>query len=1020
MTSNAHRSPGLPAGVFVRATAHPDFVPTSQQQVVVDHDRGRLRVLAGPGTGKTATLVHAVASRIQRGIDPAQMLVLSYSRRAATDLTNRLYPILTVPIGEPLVRTIHGFCYALVRQEDMRAGRGQPRLTACGESGQIVADLLAGHLAAGGGPWPEYLHPALPSRTFAERVRNAILRCAERGIGPDRLAELAAAHRRGPWRALAATMQDYQQVMDLRTASTGGGLAYDQAELTLAALSLLRDPQVFQRVRTRIRRIFVDEYQDVDPAQAALIDQLAFGADELVVFGDPDQSVYAFRGSNPRQLAQLADAQTLLLTDNLRSAPQVVHAINTIARKLPGENAHRGIHAAGLGPGRAVVQLAPSSARQAALIADVLRRAHTADRLPWSELAVITGSPRSLLPSLRRAFLRAGIPLAERAGLEITEVPLARAILAALAYPGAGLTEVAAETLLTSEVGGLSSLALQRLRLALPTGAGQLVELLAGSCPLPGGLPAATARAVGRCQHLLERASELAAVPADSALWQLWSELALADGLAERSRSGGPDGRRADAALDAILALSDLAADLVTANPGSTADALLAAVDQATGDRRGYARADAVMVLSAHAAKGLEWELVVVAGVQEGHWPSTPPADGLLHTEQLLDAHADLVSAPGCSPAHIADQRRLFYVACSRARSQLVITAVDGGEDLAASRFVTELIAELPSVQPADQTNRSLDDLVAQLRGALVDADTDAADTAAATVQLARLARARVRGAAPEQWYGIRELSSTAAPMGDGPVTISPSAVEAVTNCPLRGALRRQLPAAAPSEAQFLGQVLHAAADALARGTDPAQVQAQVDQSVQMGHEPPWQRARQQRLLAHMIDQVRQRSAAAAAAGRELIGTEVKVSADLPAGPNGGPPVRIRGRIDRLERGADGGGIVTDLKTGQTVPPVAQAQANPQLAVYQYVIARGAVAGIDQPGGGELWLVRGTATRGQDPLNAEQLADTEAMIYSAARALASAEVLAVENDQCARCEVRTCCPLQPEGQQVCP
>ena len=92
---------------------------------------------------------------------------------------------------------------------------------------------------------------------------------------------------------------------DLRQGSSGLGAALDQAELTRAALGLLSDDQVLAAEQKRVRRIFVDEYQDVDPSQARLIELLASGADELVVFGDPDQSIYAFRGSDPGALRDI-------------------------------------------------------------------------------------------------------------------------------------------------------------------------------------------------------------------------------------------------------------------------------------------------------------------------------------------------------------------------------------------------------------------------------------------------------------------------------------------------------------------------------------------------------------------------------------------------------------------------------------------------------------------------------------------------------------------------------------------
>ncbi len=124
---------------------------------------------------------------------------------------------------------------------------------------------------------------------------------------------------------------EYQDVADLRQGSSGFGAALDQAELTLAALALLADDTVLAAEQSRIRRIFVDEYQDVDPAQARLVQRLASGADEFVVFGDPDQSIYAFRGADPGALRDVEVQATVSLTGSRRLAPDVLTATRRVA-----------------------------------------------------------------------------------------------------------------------------------------------------------------------------------------------------------------------------------------------------------------------------------------------------------------------------------------------------------------------------------------------------------------------------------------------------------------------------------------------------------------------------------------------------------------------------------------------------------------------------------------------------------------------------------------------------------------
>src|SRR6478752_1854234 len=321
--------------------------PTAEQLRVISHGAGRLRVLAGPGTGKSFTLVEAVAERIRRGVPAEQILVLTFSRRAAAELTARITTRLGITTREPLVRTLHGYAYSLLRAQAVRAGEPSPRLLAAGESDQMVRELLEGQRESGRGGWPDTVSGALGSPAFAAELRELMLRTAERGISPRLLADLGRRRRRPEWQAAAHFAREYQDVSDLRQGTSGLGAALDQAELTRAALGLLSDDGVLAAEQSRVRRIFVDEYQDVDPAQARLVELLASGADEFVVFGDPDQSIYAFRGSEPGALRDIDVDLTVCLTTSRRLSPAVLLATRRIAERLPGGSPHRALTAAG-------------------------------------------------------------------------------------------------------------------------------------------------------------------------------------------------------------------------------------------------------------------------------------------------------------------------------------------------------------------------------------------------------------------------------------------------------------------------------------------------------------------------------------------------------------------------------------------------------------------------------------------------------------------------------------------------
>lgn len=979
--------------------------PTAEQRAVIEFAGQRLKVLAGPGTGKSSTLVEAVAQRItKRGIAPESVLVLTFSRRAAAELTARITRRLGITTREPIVRTLHGYAFSLLRAEAVRSGEPSPRLLGAGESDQMVRELLAGQRDSGRGGWPAAVSAALDSPAFAAELRDLMLRTAERGITPRKLADLGRRRQRPEWQAAADFAREYQDVSDLRQGSSGLGAALDQAELTRAALGLLSDDQLLAAEQSRVRRIFVDEYQDVDPSQARLIELLASGAEELVVFGDPDQSIYAFRGSDPAALRDIAVDSTVSLTLSRRLAPQVLAATRRVADRLPGALPHRALVAGPLdaaeGPkrtvehldgatpipcaGEVVIRTLPTAAREAAFIADELRRAHLRAGVPWAQMAVLVRSPVSSLPALRRAFAAAGVPLTVSGqDSPLTADPVVGMLLTVLRCGQLPtlLTGQVALDLLSSPVIGMDSEALRRLRRrvrAAHPDAGATPDLLAAvlaGAPLPPELPIELARPAHRVRAMLDAARSGAADPAaESSLWQVWQHAGLQDTLVTSSLRGGRAGQRADSTLDSVVALFSMAAELADRMPRAGVAAFLDLVDGQTipGDpTAGSARsADAVAVLSAHAAKGLEWDVVCLAGVNEGCWPVLRARPSLLGTEEVLDAAAGLPAAVLDGSTGMQEERRLFYVAATRARLRLIATAV-ADQDTVPSRFLHELSGsddELPADWPIEQDGSSrrglhLTALVAELRRAVTDPTVLPRTAAQAATQLARLAAAGVVGAHPQDWYGLADRSTTAPAVPDGvPVTISPSAVENLTRCALRGVLERRGASGSTSQQQIEGIVVHALVDGLAKGVARSDLVTEMERFLaQQAQLPPWLLARTRRAIEAMLTAA-QTWIADLGPDRSLAGSEVRLSVAVPAdsgqtadrGPDGDVlprevrprEVRLEGRADRLDRDPDGSLVVVDFKTGATVPSKASVAENAQLAVYQLAIELGAADGL--------------------------------------------------------------------------
>ena len=1044
-----------PAYRLVRPPLPSSAVPRldEAQQRVVDHPGGPLLVLAGPGTGKTATIVATVADRIERrGLDPERILVLTFSRKAAAELRERITARLRRTTREPLAMTFHSYAYALVRREFTLAGDEPPRLLSAPEQLLEVRRMLRGEATDGGAGWPERLRPALATRGFAEELRDLLLRAAERGLDGWQLRQLGQRRGRDDWVAASGFLDRYAARFDLAPVP-----AYDYAEIVRIAAALLGREEIRRRERSAYDVVLVDEYQDSDPAQESLLLALAGDGRELIAVGDPDQSIYAFRGADVRALTQFperfrtADGQpapVVALHTCRRSGPVLLAASRRLARRLPaapGSQAHRLlVPVPDAPPGEVRIVVADSSTQEAALVADTLRRAHLADGVPWSSMAVLVRSATRQVPMLRRALTAASVPVTVAGDeLPLPDEPGTRPLLMLLrcALRPSELDEQTATELLSGPLGGTDALGLRRLRRAL-----SLLSTAVGDpdrSPLADALlhprdlitvPDSVAAPARRVAGLLAAATAeiKAGGSAEDVLWAIWDASGLAQQWQRLSAAGGPPGAAADRDLDAVLALFDRAAHFADTMPpgapGLFADSLTG--QEIAGDTLAEraVREDCVRILTAHRSKGLEWDVVIVAGVQEDTWPDQRLRGSLLGVDELTENSAEGqaadVDAAMLSAKLLAEERRLFYVAATRARRLLVVTAA-GGEDTEErpSRFLSELAGDdIPIERVADSAHRwlSLPALVADLRRAAADTGKPRAVRQAAAVQLARLAAAGVRAAHPSQWYALTELSDPGPVVADGQaVRLSPSQVESFTRCGLRWLLEAAVGAGRSDVLRHLGTVIHAAAVLAAEG---ATQQAVADRIDEIWHHldfgSAWYSAKQRALAERMVRRFLDWHAANP---RKLVAYEQELKVRV-------GQVEITGRVDRLESDDEGRAVVIDLKTGGTAPREDELDRHPQLGVYQLAVLLGAFEqlGLTEPGGAELVQVgkaagvtarakvqrQGALAEDPEPGWAQDLVDT------VASGMAGPVFHATVNPGCRTCPVASCCPVHPEGEQV--
>ena len=1033
------------------------------QAAVVDRVAGGARALlalGAPGTGKTTVALESVVAAVEGGVDPERILVLAASRRAAADLRDRLAARLRRTSGRGLVQTPAAAAFAILRARSGLLGEPAPTLVSGAEQDLLLSDLLAGHAEGEGVPldWPPQVPTdALGVRAFRDELRDLFMRAAERGLTPVDLDALGTRHGRPQWSAAARLYEEYLDVLQLRSGTPDLGVRYDPAVVVdEAAQALLAwDDEVPRAPRPRWDLVVVDDHQESTSATARLLRVLADDGARLLLLADPDLAVQTFRGASPALVGRASavghgegelGAEVLTLGSVWRHGDAVREVVARITERVGtvGAVRHRRAEVAG-GSGTVRAAVLPSAAQEAAYVARALRSAHLEHGVDWADMAVIARSGTQVT-ALRRALAGATVPVSVLGSdVPLREEPAVRPLLVAMAVAVGVLPLDAgvAATLACSPLGGLDAVALRRVRRALRAeelagGGGRssdalLVEALGGR-DRAVTLASTVARPVHRLADVLASGREAAQEPgadAQRVLWALWSAAGLAEPWRRSALAGGAAGERADRDLDAVLALFRAAETFVDRMPRATPGAFvdwLQGQDLPSDSIAARARRADVQVLTPAGAAGREWQVVVVAGVQEGTWPDLRLRDSILGAQALVDVVAGREASSGdageraslARAAVLSDELRSFAMACSRARSRLLVTAV-ADADSQPSPFL-DLVHEVDD--EVDDSRRvsvgsplDLRGLVARLRATLETAARDGSEPDPdAVVTLARLAAAGVDGADPGDWHGLEEPSTDVALWApDERVPVSPSRIETAQRCTLRWALEAAGGTAADSGHQTLGTLVHAIAQEHPRGTYDELLAALDERWAELGLGGGWP-ARATRAKAEAM--VRRLAGYLAGAGEALL---VEGGFELVT-----DRAHVRGTADRIESAGGDQVWVVDLKTGSSPPSKAKALENPQLAAYQLAVDEGAFEELpDGTRSAEARLVflgtgAGATLRTQPGLEPEVDGPgwARTLVDAVAESMAASTFVATSNDLCDRCPVRRSCPVRGEGAQV--
>ena len=1043
-------------------------------------------VIGAPGSGKTTTLVELVAERVLgRGYSPSEVLVLVPTRTGATTLRDTLALRLAVPSNGPLARTANSVAFQIVRDAHVAAGEPSPTLLTGGEQDQIIAELLQGHLDEGTGPaWPAQLGPDVRRlRGFRTELRDLMMRAVEYGVPPATLARLGADHDRPEWAAAADFIRGYEEVKDLARPGQ-----YDSTELAQYAAALLHAAEpgpagaATLGALAGLRLIVVDDAQESTRATLTLLAQFAARGVAIVAFGDPDISTGSFRGSRPDALGRLGGylgidrVRTLVLGEVYRHDAAVRNVvreatarIGTAAAGTQRSAAAAGSIEAGAGErsgertsgepdsGAGFVQtvVTATPADQLAVIARRLRERHVIGRIPWGEMAVIVRSG-SLVPALAKGLAALEVPTQVAAvATALRDEHAVKAFILALdvTLGRRPLDGQAAVDLLAGPLGGLDPITLRRLRAALRQqelagdGDRSADDLLVEALSVPGVLATIETRTARRAAAF---ADSLRAASADyrggatieELLWGLWQRSGLATSWLEQSRGTGIVADEANHNLDAVVALFSAAQRFVERTPDAPPVLFLEHLvdtDVPEDTLAPRAQADAVVVSTPPGMIGREFDVVVLAGVQENVWPDLRIRGSLLGAGDLAalasgdgDARAlgiassgDAADAStGARTAVLHDELRMFAQAASRSTRELLVTAVDN-EDYQPSAFLRLLPAPDPGV--VSRYPMSLRGMVGRLRRDLTGALRPVASGRAgasitptravdASAILARLSREGVPGADPAEWYGLREPSTTR-PLNDpdaadGPVRVSPSKMKSFETCPLHW-LIGQIGGGTSNTAANLGTIIHKALEDATTHQDDAGGGPDISADAlwhavearwsELNFDADWQSQVQKTEARKLTDRLASYLADFERAGASLLSAEGHFELEV------GNAV-LSGTIDRVEQLADGRAVIVDLKTGKGDPTNDAGVADhPQLGAYQLAFHDGAIdtapPGAELAGARLVIVSSGTVKQNyrnpmQPAFGPEELAAFRERVVADAAGMGGAVFLAEIADHC--------------------
>jgi DNA helicase-2/ATP-dependent DNA helicase PcrA len=641
------------------ASADLERLLNPEQVAAVTHGEGPQLVLAGAGSGKTRVITYRISWLVEeRGIDPGHIAAVTFTNKAAAEMRERVEELLGLHPLPATVGTFHRFALLLLRRYGERVGVKRDFAV------HDAADQLA------------LIKEALGAEGLSETAFSPRAVLAQISAAKNRLIEAAAYESAAAnffEKKVAALYRRYQGLL-----LQASGVDFDDL-IALAVKLLATDPEVRARVRGRTRYLMVDEYQDTNHAQLRLIQELAGADGNLTAVGDEDQGIYRWRGADLGNILRFEEAFPGATVRKLERNYRSTQTILDVSGALIAHNANRRGKRLWTDRGsgeRVQLYRAADEVEEARWVADTLQ-AH-ARQVKLREMAVLVRT-NAQTRAIEDELLKREVPYSLVGGTRFYDRAEIKDLVAYLRVLRNPRDSFSLARIFNQPPRGIGKSTLELLR----DQAVQLGEPLWDVIALDqlGGLPARSATAVRRFRDLIVGLQQAAA---ELPLPALLDRLLAATSYADLFRQDDADDQ---ARLENIRELLSAAQQFTEANSynSSDSDLLTAFLDHVSlvSDLDAYQAERGVSLMTLHSAKGLEFRVVVVAGLE----------DGLLPHFNSQGATED-----------IEEERRLLYVGMTRARERLLLTCcrrrrIAGRyQDQDESPFLAELPAELIDV----------------------------------------------------------------------------------------------------------------------------------------------------------------------------------------------------------------------------------------------------------------------------------------------------------------------------------